>query len=422
MGSKSIIPKIVFWGVLGILIRITYVLWVVGKYGRTQFSDFLYMHQLAGSLAAGNGFTIEGIRIFNQSVGYPAFLSVFYKLFGSDVWTALAMNIILGGVAVALVYVIVLRLFAGIELIQRRRVARFAALLAVIYPDSLLYCALVSAENLLIPLMLILVLSVMVTWKSDWLSGFVVGVVAAAACSVKAHVIFFCLTVPFIWYVVYQRVGVRTFAAIFAAIVFLLPWSLMNYHASGGYLVPFGAVAGEVMLDGTNPEARGKPTNQYHLAEDIESGKHPVELDRLRMKKAMQYIQDNPAWYAGLCFKKAVLSFSPARDFLFQFQDQDRFFGSFLSRWFPTMFNGFLLVGVIAGLVLVRSRPDMLVVGVGLFAAQLMLQVVFVAYPRYRFPFLFCLLPFCALWVLEAFGIIRSSAKIWKRHKISYEI
>lgn len=393
--SKSIISEVFVWGLLGVLVRAVYVFWVVGKYGKAQFSDFQYMHQLAASLAAGDGFTIDGVRIFNQSVGYPAFLSVFYKLFGSDVWVALAVNILLGGISAALLYLLTIKLFANIEWLETRLAARLAALLAVIYPDSLLHCALVSAENLLIPLMLLLVLSIIVCWGRSWMAA---GILAAFACSVKAHVLFFCLMIPLIWYVMGRRYFLYTIWTGLTAAICLMPWTILNHRASGGYILPFAAVSGEVFLDGTNPGAVGKPTNRISLS-DYENNSNPVEMDRLKLKQAVKYVRDDPMWYARLCLKKAVLAFSPARDFLFQFRDQDRFFGSFFSRWFPTVFNGFVIVFIISGMIMVRRKPDVLAVGCCLFCAQLILQVVFFAYPRYRFPFLFCLLPFCGCFI-----------------------
>ncbi len=396
---KSIAMKAFLWGAVGLVVRAGYVMWVVGKYGKTQFSDFLYIHQLAESLAAGNGFTIEGIRIFNQSVGYPAFLSIFYALFGSDVWIALIVNTVLGGVSVALVYLLSLKLFPGMEETRRKMIAGSAALLAVIYPDSLLYCALVSAENLLVPLMLLLLIGLIAGWKSDWMAGAVTGILAAAACSVKAHVLLFCLTIPLIWFVMGKRYLLRTIVTGISALVFLTPWTILNYRASDGSFLPFAAVSGTVMLDGTNPSAVGKPTNRYHLPEEMEKGKHPVELDRLRMRQAFKYIRENPAWYARLCVKKAIHAFSPARDFLFQFRGQDRFVGSFMSRWFPTLFNSLFFVTVMAGVILLRRNRLVMTTGFCLFVAPLILQVIFFAYSRYRFPFLFCLIPFCGLFI-----------------------
>lgn len=393
------VVEAIAWGVAGLIARAVYVLWVVGRYGKTQVSDFLYMHELGVSLADGRGFTLDGTRIFDQSVGYPAFISLFYKLFGSDIWTALVVNVILGGISVALVYVLSLRIFSAVGVVKSRIFASVAAFLAVIYPDSLLYCALVSSENLLVPLMLLLVLGVLADWKNDWMAGIVVGVLAAVACSVKAHIMFFCLLIPLIWYVLSGRFLIRAMGAMLAAVICLMPWTLLNYRASGGHIIPFSSIAGTVMLDGTNPLACGKPTNQYHLSADQEKGVGQVDLDRLRMKQALKYIREDPLWYCKLSFKKALHAFSPARDYMFQFQEQDRFFGSFFSRWIPTIFNGFLLVAVLAGIGKVFRKKVYFVLAVCLFLAPLALQILFFAYSRYRFPFLFCLLPYCVLWL-----------------------
>jgi hypothetical protein len=64
-----------------------------------------------------------------------------------------------------------------------------------------------------------------------------------------------------------------------------------------------------------------------------------------------------------------------------------------VSRWGVTAFNAVLLAGVLLGLWFVRKQRIVMVTGLALIAAPTVLQAVFFAYSRYRFPFLYCLLP-----------------------------
>ena len=396
---------------LALGLRAVYLCRALRLFGTVQFSDFLFMQELTKSLAAGQGFTIGGVRVFNQSVGYPAFLSVVYRLFGNDLAVALAVNALLGVAAVLLVYrlaVVLLRRPDADEGsdVWTRRAALLAGVLAAVYPDSLLYASLVAAENVLIPLMLLLLLSVLHRWPRDWQAGVVVGVLAALAATVKAHVLFVCIFIPLLWYIQDRRCVTRTVFAALAAVVCLTPWTVANYRASGGHVIPFAAVAGEVILGGTNPNAVGKPTDQYHLSPDEERGRTPVELDKLRLQKALSYMRERPVWYAKLLLKKAAYSFSPARDFIFEYEGE-RFFTPALSRWGTTAFNALLLLGSLWGIILLWRNRLAASAGASLLAASVLLQMVFCAFPRYRFPFLFCLLPYCA-WGLV--GTVRALA------------
>lgn len=385
----------------GLIVRIAYVVWIATRYGVQQFSDFHYLHQLASSLAVGNGFTIEGVRIFNQSVGYPAFLAPFYAVFGATPWTAIIVNVLLGAVSVGLVYLLALRLFRTAEWSGEDtqpcrcsvdRMAAYAAMVACIYPDSLLYCGLVAAENLLIPLMLSLLVAVVHPWRNAWVEGAMVGAVAAATASAKANVLVVCLFIPLLWRCVRGTFVKQTLAAALVGLVCLTPWTVANYRASGR-VIPFAAVAGSALLDGTNPEASGKPTSNSTQFVEIGPGMSEVDLNDARMRKALSFIKADPGWFVKLSFKKLVHAFSPARDFMFEQDSRPRLPTRFVSRWGPTGFNALLLLGVVAGLWCVRKQRAVFLVGVSLIAAPTVLQVIFFAYSRYRFPFLFCLLP-----------------------------
>jgi hypothetical protein len=370
--------------------------------GFSQFSDALYMHQLAGSLAAGEGFTINGQRIFNQSVGYPAFIAVFYAFFGVRVEVALVLNSLLGGVSAALVYQLACTYHSAAEGagIAARRFGWCVAGLAIVYPDSWMYSGLTTSENLLVPLLLGMVLVHSrrarvgdVAGRAAFSIGLIIGALAALAALVKANMLIYCLLLPIEWMVSGRRWLLLTLGAVVAGVLLLVPWTVLNYRASGGHIIPFAAIAGTVFLDGTNPEARGKPTDLYRL--DIEKdGKYSeIELNRLRFQKGLAYVKENPAAYGRLLALKLLHGLSPARDYAYEYGGQFRLFIPWLSRWLPTAYNAFLLAGILVFLVLGNRQSGIWRNGFSLFASALLLQMIFMAYPRYRFPFLFVLIP-----------------------------
>jgi hypothetical protein len=392
-----------FWAGLALLVRCAYGWWVIRTLGLQQFSDSLYLFRLAGSLAAGEGFVLGGDRIFNQSVGYPAFLSLFFRVAGSSQELLLAINIVLGVLAVAGVYVLTYCLIrqapgtAELGETTRRGIAWVAAGVAAVYPDSLLCIAFAASENLLIPLILLLILSAVAGWRNPWLGGAWTGVVAAAVLSVKAYVIFLCPFIPLVWIAGSRQPVRRTAAAALVGMICLAPWTYINYRASGGYFVPFAAIAGEVFLDGTNPQAVGKPTNLIDLPEREKVGLNKIEQDRAKLQKAVGYIKADPWWYVRLVMKKAIYAGSPARDYQFEDGGRYRFFGRFLSRWFTTFYSLFLMLGVAAAMFRYRwLGPESRVLLFAIPAASWIQQMAFVALPHYRFPFLFCAIPFIA--------------------------
>lgn len=413
--NRRRITEMAVFGTAAVFVRVLYAGLIVKQFGFMQYSDLLYMHQLAKSLSQAAGFTIGGQWVFNQSVGYPAFISIFYGLISPQIPVAIVVNILLGSLSVVLLYVFSIMLFNGYSykgsyFSGEDAVARCACALAVIYPDSLLYCPLFASENLLIPAILALLIVTLIDWKRRWMAGVAVGIAAALAASVKAYAIFLCVFIPFIWKLRNRRVFVSLCFSVLTGAIILLPWTYANYKASVGKIIPFSASMGTAFLDGTNPGADGRPTNRYRLSDDAEKGHSEIELNDMRMKQAVSYIRANPSWYTGLLAMKLVRSFSPARDFMFQNAGEQRFFTEPLSRWLPTAFNALLLAGVIMGLLVSIRKQDVFIVGVSILSASLIIQMIFFAYPRYRFPFLFCLLPFAALGYIYAGDLIRRGA------------
>lgn len=400
------------------LIRLLYVLTMVGLYGVTQTSDFYFMDQLAQSMAAGQGFTLAGERIYNQSIGYPALLAVFYLIFGSHTAVGLALNVLLGAISTGLVY-----LLAGTLLrdashrpswLDPDRTALLAAALVAIYPDSLLYASVLASENLVIPLLVATYLAVYWRPSPEWLSGAATGVLAAFTASAKAQVLFAFVLIPLIWRTIGARWIQRTLTAAIAALLVLAPWTYLNYRDSGGYFVPFSAIAGEVFLDGTNPLAHGTTSNVLTLGPEVEAGHNKIEIDRMKFAKAVGYVKADPVWYVKLELKKLVRAISPIRDFMFEDSGRYRLYSPLVSRWLPTLFNLLLGIGLVIGtLTLWRDRRVRVTV-LTLLAGMIGVQLVFIGYSRYRFPYLVCLLPVVAVgleFLARRLGLVGSASR-----------
>ena len=196
------------------------------------------------------------------------------------------------------------------------------------------------------------------------------------------------------------RMVQRTVAATVGAALVLAPWTYLNYRDSGGYFVPFAAIAGEVFHDGTNPKARGTTSNVYSLEPEVEAGHNKIEIDRMKFARAIGYIKADPVWYLKLELMKLARSVSPIRDFMFEEAGKYRLYLPWLSRWLPTAFNLMLGIGLIAGCVALWRIPLARATAVSLVVGMITVQLVFIGYSRYRFPYLVVLLPFIAVGLM----------------------
>lgn len=397
---------------LAIILKVFYFINIVSRYGNGQYSDFLFMQQLAESLATGKGFTINGQWIFNQSAGYPLFMAIFYNFFGININIIFLLNVLLGVISTILVYLFSLYLFKGYK--NKNILASIAAFLAAVYPDSLLYMCFFSSENLLVPLILAIFILLVNNDKMSIFKAILIGILAAMTVTVKAYALLLFLFVPIIFLIYRRRVFLNTFLVAITAFICLIPWTYINYKASSGRLVPFTATSGTAFLDGTNPKAAGRPTNLCYLSAQEEAGHDEIELNKLRMQKAISYIKTNPIWYIKLIAKKFLLAFSPVRDYMFQDRGEDRFFNKSLSLILPSAFNLFIIITIILGIIISFRNRRTFIIGISLFITPLLLQVIFFAYSRYRFPFLYALLPFAGL------GIVYLVNKYIKHESINF--
>lgn len=118
-------------------------------FAREPVWDGHYYHFGAERLASGLGYsedvTIAGRKVWkawsHYPVGYSAFLSLFYRAFGSGIGTAPVVGAVTGSVLVALVH----RL--GRHMISTNR-ARVAGALAALHPGLILYSGVVMTELL----------------------------------------------------------------------------------------------------------------------------------------------------------------------------------------------------------------------------------------------------------------------------------
>ncbi len=456
MPAGSIRRLLLCTAIIALAVRVVYAWWVSAALGIIQESDAYYINEIAKSLAVGRGFVVNGMRVYNQSPGYPYFLSVFYRTFGDGDILLVALNIGLATLAAVLTAALGMTVIQSDTLPAKLGPYRLVlvctiAALAVFAPVNLLYIPMAAGENLLVPLLALFLLVVLRAsskgraasqsvdeeagiknghnpgskngpqgrgrsrsgvYLSPWLPGILSGVIMGACLSVKAYVIFIAPLPLLLWLTRGRRFYRRAIPLyVVAMVVVLAPWSLKNYRDSGGEFVPFAAVSGEVFLDSNNPQADGRPSNVITLPEIEARGLDPIARDKAKFQAGLEFIRNDPAWAARLQLRKLMYSFSPVRDFMFEHRQQYRLFTPAVSRYVPTLFNMFVLLGFIMFLVIYNKRNVVWLTGLACFGVPLILQQIFAAYTRYRYPFLYAGLVFAVLGWGMVFGARRGGGE-----------
>jgi 4-amino-4-deoxy-L-arabinose transferase-like glycosyltransferase len=155
-------------------------LFVAIAWAREPVWDGHYYHLGASRIAAGLGYSEDvvrgGVQVWkawtHYPVGYSAFLSLFYRVFGDHLLVAPLLNALLGAGTAILIHRIALYHLGPVR-------ARVAGALAALHPGLIAYCPLVMTE---IPTAFLLVLLVWTLmhfrgrWHAAILGGLILGV------------------------------------------------------------------------------------------------------------------------------------------------------------------------------------------------------------------------------------------------------
>lgn len=266
------------------------VLWIA-IFDPTPVSDFGWYYARALGLAAGAGYSVDGVPTAYWPVGYPAALGAMLRLFGPSPLVGRVFNVLLSVGILALVHGIALRLFHSV------RTARWTLLTLSFYPDQIAFTSLLASETLSLFTLLLgvfLLLGERRTARNAAWAGFVFGL----SCMVRPHMI----AVPAVLVAVSMsgcRCRARHIAhlrrlfityAVFA--VTLVPWTIRNYVVLGRavYVSTNGGIA---LYIGNNPRATGMYDWWEEMTAEIGSGDE-CERDRRARDAAIAYMVSHP--------------------------------------------------------------------------------------------------------------------------------
>jgi 4-amino-4-deoxy-L-arabinose transferase-like glycosyltransferase len=274
---------------LGFLVRL---LWV-GLVHADQVSDYKWYYERALDIASGRGYAVDGIPTAYWPVGYPGFLGGVFAAFGSSVFVAKLVGIVLYLATAILTYSLSKHLFHSED------AARITLGILCLYPNHIAYTALLSTE-ILFAFLLVLgaVLFVHAKWHFSLFA--LAGVSWGLATLTKPLAIF----VPLLFCLVFcTGVKARVEAGAVTFIVMILtimPWMIRNYTLFG--TPRLSTNGGIVLMIGNNPYATGGQIWDDNVkgllgnlgTDNVFDGRE-VEREQRASKIAVKYILDNPA-------------------------------------------------------------------------------------------------------------------------------
>lgn len=416
--------------------RSTNLTWFVAIFGAAFFLRIVYLFQIesiplfynlpgdprnydewAQRIAAGDWL---GRGVFYQAPLYPYFLGVLQALVGHDLWVVRLVQLVLGSLSCALIFL------AGRKLLSREAGIMAGVILAgyapAIFFDGLIEKSVLDLFLLTVFLALIGIIFDKPTWPLWLAAGAVVGLLGLS----RENALVLAVIVAF-WIVLQFRsvpAGARfCWAAIFFAglLLVLLPVGLRNFTVGGEFKLTTSQFGPNFFI-GNNPAADGTYQSVRKLIGETQlEGKDAKrlaeratgralsagEVSDYWFRRSLDYIQSHPGNWLALLAKKWLMVWNSR-----ELEDSDDFYIYRQWSWLLNALAGFAHFGVLAplaaaGLWFTRHqwrRLGLLYAAIFALAASV---AMFFVFGRYRFP----LVPVLALFAGAAM------AELWRRYK-----
>ena len=285
-----------FWPVVFALVlatRLPYAIAYPVEPFHHNTSDAAWYYQTAINIASGQGYSINGVPTAYFPVGYPVFLSIFFKLFGPSYLLAKLLNVGLDLVICFFTYQIGKVMFGVAS-------GRVAAVFLAISPGHIIWSGMVFSELLFTALFTAAVFVSLPNPRTG-LSlprQIITGVLIGLASLVRGQALLLPL-VFFGLFVVTQRSYLRPLQQFLgiagAMLLIVLPWTVRNTVTLGAPVL-VSTNAGINLYIGNHPGANGGWSEPPVRVSDGTE----VSRDQAAMMLAIQFIRDNPLDFVKL--------------------------------------------------------------------------------------------------------------------------
>lgn len=383
-------------------------------------SDAEWYFKRALVMAAGQGYSENGVPTAFWPVGYPAFLAGLFSVFGGSVLVGQIANVLLAAATFPLVYLTARQIF------RDEAAARLALLLLAIYPNNIAYAALMATETLFTFLLLL------ATWlllRSRSLPSLLAaGLVFGLATLVKSQTIL--LIPPLVLLAGWQRwawrpiwLGIaRSVLVLAVAIAAVSPWSWRNQQVLGQWIM-VSTNGGISLLCGNNPSVVGDYRRDFSCDDPIFEGVRFSVADQVAADKrardiAFQWIRDNPGDFVGMFPKKIFRLWAPDGEAEWAYQA-----GSPVYDANATVFRAvrvinqgiytLMLAAALAAIAVLalRRAPPVVFLGLAVAAVHTVVSMVFSGQSRYHFPAMPYLIAYAA-WIAVWLASRRDPARM----------
>ena len=242
--------------------------------------------------------TSDGTPTAFRPVGYPAFLSVVYMVFGHSWLAGYIVNTILSAVAVPLTYRLAREFLTG-------QLSLVAAGVVALLPSHISYTAFMSTESLYAVLVLVTLIATChlvryPIWKNAALLGLIIGI----GVYVRPLLILFPVVVGLIILAHSRTWKVRSTIGLVCltmavSLATILPWTVRNYLVMGEpILIPTNG--GYNFYEGNGPGATGEQRSVWEVFPNF------TELDwhQEGYRLALEYMMNHPAEWLSVLPKK----------------------------------------------------------------------------------------------------------------------
>jgi 4-amino-4-deoxy-L-arabinose transferase-like glycosyltransferase len=271
---------------LALVVRIVVVTAIGDRNG--VFNDSSFYRQAATSLAHGQGYTPFHLPTAQWPPGWPFVLSLLYRVTGSSDYAGQLLNAVLGAATVAMLYVLVRRLFGA-------RAGLVAAAAWSLLPGALLWTDILVAETFytfaLVAFFLLLHLLPRRTWAAAVL-GVAVGLLTLSR---GEGLLLLPVAVLGLWVAGQWRRNLgRSAIVVLAFVAVLAPWTIRNFRVMDAF-VPVSTNASLTLWVGHNPNANG---SQNYIPPNALDNVPPKDRElvgsRIYRHQAMQYMRTHP--------------------------------------------------------------------------------------------------------------------------------
>lgn len=300
--------------------------------------------------------------------GYPVFLSILYRVFGTSILVYAIPQIILGGATCYLVYVIARNAFSS-------KIGLLACFLLAIYHPLIWWTSYIRAETLFIFLLLLTIVFLMKAVQKNLDLKYIIfsGIALGMSCLCRTVVMY--LPIFIVSYFVILSVKKDKKRLFLSTVVFLLtfcvtlaPWSYRNHKIFKTYSVTSSDAW--ATFYGCNVMSPDLPFFDLYEIKFPEE-KKDILLPGGEKAACIAFVKDRPLTYAKLCLKRFVAFWSPITKkpsfikkvldtFIYIIVFPMAFYGFYKSKWWTNPRSGFrpaptLLITVILYYTLLHS-------------------------------------------------------------------